>query len=110
MPLWQSIQVFCPVKSERWCALAARWLCLEISMDAAAWQLRHSRESLALKRSHSCEASSKRISRNFSRELTEPNILPHTSLEAWILRAILWVQSCGTWQSGQVARTPDRLE
>ena len=34
-----------------------------------------------------------------------PKILPQTSLEACILRAILWVHSCGTWQSGQVART-----
>src|SRR6478736_2079657 len=39
-----------------------------------------------------------------------PNRWPHTSLEACILRAILWVHSCGTWQSGQLARTPERLE
>ena len=41
--------------------------------------------------------------------LMVPKILPQTSLEACILRAILSVQSCGTWQSGQVARTPERL-
>src|SRR3954466_4999394 len=39
-----------------------------------------------------------------------PNILPQTSFEACILRAILSVQLCGTWQSGQLARTPERLE
>jgi hypothetical protein len=33
---------------------------------------------------------------------------PQTSFEACILRAILTVHSCGTWQSGQVARTPER--
>ena len=38
-----------------------------------------------------------------------PKILPQTSFDACILRAILSVQSCGTWQSGQVARTPERL-
>jgi len=39
----------------------------------------------------------------------EPKTWPHTSFEACILRAILTVHSCGTWQSGQVARTPERL-
>src|SRR3954470_396403 len=39
-----------------------------------------------------------------------PNRWPQTSLEACILRAILSVQLCGTWQSGQLARTPERLE
>src|SRR5438046_9224918 len=39
-----------------------------------------------------------------------PNRCPQTSLEACILRAILAVQLCGTWQSGQLARTPERLE
>ena len=39
-----------------------------------------------------------------------PKILPQTSFEACILRAILSVHSCGTWQSGQVARTPERFE
>src|SRR6266536_5941793 len=39
-----------------------------------------------------------------------PKILPQTSFEACILRAILSVQLCGTWQSGQLARTPERLE
>src|SRR4051812_15050329 len=38
-----------------------------------------------------------------------PKILPQTSFEACILRAILSVQSCGTWQSGQLARTPERF-
>jgi hypothetical protein len=36
--------------------------------------------------------------------------MPQTSLEACILRAILSVQLCGTWQSGQLARTPERFE
>src|SRR3954454_22893476 len=39
-----------------------------------------------------------------------PNRWPQTSFEACILRAILSVQLCGTWQSGQLARTPERLE
>src|SRR4051794_18681127 len=39
-----------------------------------------------------------------------PKILAQTSFEACILRAILSVQLCGTWQSGQLARTPERLE
>src|SRR6478752_7187029 len=39
-----------------------------------------------------------------------PNRWPQTSFDACILRAILSVQLCGTWQSGQLARTPDRLE
>src|SRR3954453_20130932 len=39
-----------------------------------------------------------------------PKFLAHISFEACILRAILSVQSCGTWQSGQLARTPERLE
>ena len=30
-----------------------------------------------------------------------PNSLPQTSCDACILRAILSVQLCGTWQSGQ---------
>src|SRR4051794_29521867 len=38
-----------------------------------------------------------------------PNRWPQTSFEACILRAILSVQLCGTWQSGQLARTPERL-
>ena len=49
------------------------------------------------------------VSRNLSRVSIVPKILPQTSFEACILRAILLVQSCGTWQSGQVARTPERL-
>src|SRR6516162_9214269 len=80
-----------------------------MSMDSALWQLRHSSESLALKRAHSCSASSSRVSTNLSRVSIEPNKWPQTSLEACILRAILSVQLCGTWQSGQLARTPERL-
>ena len=47
---------------------------------------------------------------NFSRVSIVPKILPQTSFDACILRAILSVQSCGTWQSGQLARTPERFE
>ena len=36
-------------------------LCLVMSMDSALWQLRHSSESLALSRAHSCCASSSRL-------------------------------------------------
>src|SRR6478752_8762201 len=110
MPLWQSMQVFSLVNRKRWCATEARGDCLVMSMESALWQLRHSRESLALKRAHSCAASSSRWSRNFSRVSMVPKILPQTSFEACILRAILSVQLCGTWQSGQVARTPERFE
>src|SRR6266704_3823239 len=81
-----------------------------MSIDWELWQLRHSSESLALNRAHSCRASSSRLSTNFSRVLMLPNRCPQTSLEACILRAILSVQLCGTWQSGQLARTPERLE
>ena len=49
------------------------------------------------------------VPRNLSRVSMEPKMWPQTSFEACILRAILSVQSCGTWQSGQVARTPERL-
>src|SRR4029078_1538580 len=109
MPLWQSMQVFSFVNQKRWCATEARGDCRVMSMDSALWQLRHSSESLALNRAHSCSASSSRWSTNFSRVSIVPNILPQTSLEACILRAILSVQLCGTWQSGQLARTPERL-
>ena len=44
-----------------------------------------------------------------SRVSIEPKMWPQTSFEACILRAILLVQSCGTWQSGQAARTPERF-
>src|ERR1700712_2431500 len=47
---------------------------------------------------------------NFSRVLMVPNRCPQTSFDACILRAILSVQLCGTWQSGQLTRTPERLE
>src|SRR4051812_35689756 len=109
IPLWQSMQVFSPVNRKRWCATEARGDCLVMSMDSALWQLRHSSESLALKRAHSCSASSSRWSTNFSRVLMVPNKCPQTSFDACILRAILSVQLCGTWQSGQLARTPERL-
>src|SRR4029079_1462362 len=109
MPLWQSMQVFSFVNKKRWSATEARGDCRVMSIDSALWQLRHSSESLALNRAHSCNASSSRRSANFSRVLMVPNRCPQTSLEACILRAILSVQSCGTWQSGQLARTPERF-
>ena len=46
---------------------------------------------------------------NFSGVSMVPKILPHTSFDACILRAILSVQSCGTWQLEHIARTPERL-
>ena len=49
------------------------------------------------------------MSRNCSRVAMEPKMWPQTSFEACILRAIFRVHSCGTWQSGQPARTPERL-
>src|SRR5215203_7525815 len=41
--------------------------------------------------------------------VNRPENMPQTSFEACIFRAILSVQLCGTWQSGQVARTPERF-
>src|SRR4051794_9389454 len=96
MPLWQSMQVFSPENRKRWCATEARGDCLVTSIEAVLWQLRHSRESFALNRAHSCSASSSLVSRNFSRVPMLPNKCPQTSLEACILRAILSVQLCGT--------------
>src|SRR3954449_7320478 len=109
MPLWQSMQVFSPVNMNFSCAAAARGFCLVRSIDCAEWQLRHSSESLAFMRSHSRSARCLRKLRNFSRGSVEPKMCPHTSFEACILRAILFVQLWGTWQSGHVARTPERL-
>ena len=43
---------------------------------------------------------------NFSGVSTLPRILCSTSLDACILRIIFGPHSFGTWQSGQVARTP----
>src|SRR4051794_21750068 len=109
MPLWQSMQVRCPVNRYRWWTRAARAPCLVMSMDSAEWQFRHSSELLALSRAHSCSANSRRMATNLSRVLMVPKSLPQTSLDACILRAILSVHWWGTWQSGQVARTPERF-
>ena len=80
------------------------------SMATSEWQFRHSRLSLAFSRDHSRFAMTNRCSRNFWRVSMVPKILPQTSFDACILRAILSVHSCGTWQSGHPALTPDRLE
>jgi len=61
-------------------------------------------------RRHSLRASVRRLASNFSLVSMLPSTLCSTSLDAWILRMILCVQSFGTWQSEQVARTPVRLE
>ena len=68
---------------------AARALWRVKSIDSKLWQLRHSRLSLALSRCHSCSASLRRLAANFSAVLMVPKILPQTSLDACILRAIL---------------------
>src|SRR3954462_8537782 len=60
MPLWQSMQSFSLVKRKRWWATEALGDCLVMSRESALWQLRHSSESLDLKRAHSCAASSSR--------------------------------------------------
>src|SRR6476661_2407000 len=95
MPLWQSMQVFSFVNKKRWCATEARGDCRVMSIDSALWQLRHSSESLALNRAHSCNANSSRWSTNLSRVSMLPKMWPQTSLETCILRAILSVQLCG---------------
>src|SRR6185295_10948632 len=102
MPLWQSMQVLSPFERDVECASAPRLLCRVKSMDWNSWQLRHSSESFALKRAHSRSASSRRLATNFSRVLMVPKMKPQTSFEACILRAILKVQSCGTWQSARL--------
>src|SRR5215207_6559716 len=103
------MQVFSPLNRERSCAWAARGFCFVRSIDSLLWQLRHSSESFAFIRSHSRSAKCLRSARNLSRVSMEPKMWPHTSFEACIFRAILSVHLCGTWQSGQVARTPERL-
>ena len=55
-------------------------------MESNPWQLRHSSESLALNRAHSCCASSSRFASNFSRVLIVPKTFPQTSFDACILR------------------------
>ena len=90
--------------------VAARAVCLDRSIATDEWQLRHSRLSLAFSRAHSCCASSSLWSRNFRRVLIVPKILPQTSFDACIFLAILSVHSCGTWQSGHEALTPERFE
>ena len=67
----------------------ARGVCLWKSIASQLWQLRHSRESLAFITDCTCVASSARLASNFSRVSMVPKILPHTSFEACILRAIL---------------------
>src|SRR5215203_3104446 len=57
-------------------------------------------------RAHSCCASSRRLSRNFSRVSIVPRILLQTSLDACILRAILCVQLCGPLELDQSPITP----
>jgi hypothetical protein len=49
-------------EQEGWWATEARGDCFVMSIESVLWQLRHSRESLALKRAHSCSASSSRLS------------------------------------------------
>src|SRR5262245_9372318 len=110
MPLWQSMHVRSPLTRKREWISAARRVCLVKSIATDEWQFRHSSESLDFRRAHSCLANSSRMPINFCRVEMVPKILPQTSFDACILRAILSVQSCGTWQSGQVARTPERLE
>jgi hypothetical protein len=103
------MQVRSPVNRNRSCAAAARGFCFVRSMASAVWQLRHSRLSFASIRAHSRSAMVRRWSRKSSRVLIVPKMWPHTSFEACILRAILSVQSCGTWQVGQPERTPERF-
>src|SRR5262249_10661767 len=109
IPLWQAMQVFPP-------AFAAAWTCAAASdcffgfMPSKLWQLRHSRESVASMVFHTLAASSARCFSNFSGVEMTPVILPQISALAATLRATLWIQSFGTWQSGQPARTPVRFE
>ncbi len=55
------------------------------------------------------QLSSREKNRVLEKIADAPKILPYSSLLALSLRMILGTNSCGTWQSGQVARTPLRL-
>src|SRR5271166_2337195 len=84
-------------------------LCLRASMPSNEWQLRHSRDCDVFIRSHSSVASRIRLASNLAFVSIRPVSLPQTSSDALLLRAILCVQSLGTWQSEQIARTPVRF-
>ncbi len=73
------------------------------------WQLRHSCESLAIIAAHTCSASSARLASNFSGVSMLPRRWWYSSLDAWILRHTFGPHSLGTWQSEQIARTPEAL-
>jgi hypothetical protein len=96
MPLWQSMQVFSPGNRKRWCATDARGDCLVMSIDAALWQLRHSSESLALSRDHSCSASSPGAAR-----------LSIVSISTKSLVTGGATTFCGTWHEVQKKRRGD---
>ena len=68
--------------------------------------MRHSRLSLSFIVFQTSLARAARCAWNFSGVSIVPMILCHSSFDAWTLRMILWVQSFGTWQSAQTARTP----
>jgi hypothetical protein len=54
-----------------------------------------------------CSASSWRFALNFSGVSMVPRRWWNSSLLAWILRSSFGPQALGTWQSAQVARTPE---
>src|SRR6185503_18588867 len=108
IPLWQSMQVW-PSFMAFWCTGADHSFCLEKSMDLKLWQLRHSCESFAFISRHTFSANCLRCFSNFSGVSMVPRALWNNSFEALILRMIFGNHSFGTWQSGQVARTPVRL-
>ena len=89
------------------CAPAARGLCRVKSIDVEVVAVAAFERVVGLQaRPFVLRQFEPVLAANFSRVSMVPKILPQTSFEACILRAILSVQSCGTWQSGQVARTP----
>jgi len=88
---------------------APRGVCFWWSMASQLWQLRHSCESLAIIVAHTCSASSARLASNFSGVPIVPRRWWYSSLDAWLLRHSFGPYSLGTWQSDQIARTPEAL-
>ena len=108
MPKWQSMQVL-PSALPFACRAFARSDCRSELIASAWWQLRHSSESVSFIRVQTCVASSYRCASNFSLVSMTPVSLPQISKVASTLRQIIGPGSRGTWQSGQIARTPVRF-
>jgi len=74
------------------------------------WQLRHSWESVLAMVFQTFCARDQRLARNFSRVLIAPVKAKKSSLVALTFLKVIGHQLLGTWQSGQLAPTPDLFE